>query len=158
MNNMEITPTPGTTDILLVEDNPDHAELTIHALKGGRLQNRIVHVLDGQEALDYLYHKGSYSDAETAPTPGLILLDLRLPKVDGLEVLERIKKDLRLRSIPVCMLTTSADNGDIERCFTAGANSYVSKPVQFSEFIDKVRQLSQFWFTVSLRPTPGVGA
>ncbi|MBW2649360.1 MAG: response regulator [Deltaproteobacteria bacterium] len=110
-------------DILLVEDNEDHAELTLRALKNNHLINDIHVVKDGQEALDFVYHQGKYEDTEKYPRPGLILLDIHLPKVNGLEVLETLKKDPDLKSIPIIMLTTSSRDEEIARSYAGGANS-----------------------------------
>lgn len=142
----------GETDVLLVEDNPDHAELTLKALKDGNLLNEIVWVKDGEEALDFLYHRGRYADATKAPRPGLILLDLRLPKVDGHEVLRQIKGDEDLRSIPVVMLTTSEREDEISQSYKAGANSFVSKPVRFADFVERVRSLKLYWVLTNILP------
>jgi len=139
-------------EILLVEDNPDHAELSLHAL-GMAVSNKVQVVEDGQEALDYLLHQGRFTDAEAYPRPGLILLDLRLPKLDGIEVLRRIRSEPTVNSIPICMLTTSADKVDIASCYAAGANSYVTKPVKYQEFVDKVKELGKFWFSTNILPT-----
>ena len=138
--------------VLLVEDNPDHAELTLKALKDGNILNEIAWVKDGEEALDYLYHRGGYADATKAPRPGLILLDLRLPKVDGHEVLRQIKGDEDLRSIPVVMLTTSEREDEISKSYKAGANSFVSKPVCFADFVERVRSVKLYWVLTNLLP------
>ncbi|MDO8476669.1 MAG: response regulator [Candidatus Rokubacteria bacterium] len=141
-------------NILLVEDNPDHAELTLKALKDGNLLNEIFWVKDGEEALDFLYRRGRYADPTTAPRPELILLDIRLPKVDGHEVLRRIKTDEALRAIPVVMLTTSEREDEICQSYQAGANSFVSKPVRFADFVEKVRSLKLYWVLTNLLPAP----
>jgi len=145
----------GELNVLLVEDNPDHAELTLKALKDGNLLNEIVWVKDGEEALDFLYHRGRYTDATKAPRPGLILLDLRLPKVDGHEVLRQIKGDEDLRSIPVVMLTTSEREDEISQSYKAGANSFVSKPVRFADFMERVRSLKLYWILTNILPASG---
>ena len=142
----------GEIDVLLVEDNPDHAELTLKALKDGNVLNEIVWVKDGEAALDFLYHRGRYADATKAPRPGLILLDLRLPKVDGHEVLRQIKGDEDLRSIPVVMLTTSEREDEISQSYKAGANSFVSKPVRFADFVERVRSLKHYWVLTNVLP------
>lgn len=142
-------------NVLLVEDDPDHAELTLKALKDGSLLNEIFWVKDGEEALNFLYHRGSYVDATKAPRPELILLDIRLPKVDGHEVLRRIKTDEALRSIPVVMMTTSEREDEISRSYNAGANSFVSKPVRFADFVEKVRNVKLYWVLTNLLPDPG---
>jgi two-component system response regulator len=142
----------GELNVLLVEDNADHAELTLKALKDGNLLNEVVWVKDGEEALDFLYHRGRYADATKAPRPGLILLDLRLPKVDGHEVLRQIKGDENLRSIPVVMLTTSEREDEISQSYKAGANSFVSKPVRFADFMERVRSLKLYWVLTNILP------
>jgi CheY-like chemotaxis protein len=126
--------------ILLVEDNPDHAELTQRAL------------LDGNEALDYVFRRGRYAEPGAAERPGLVLLDIKLPKVDGYKVLRQIKDDPDLCSIPVIMLTTSAREEEIASCYEAGANSFVTKPVQFGEFMQKLRTLKLYWVLTSQLP------
>jgi CheY-like chemotaxis protein len=138
--------------ILLVEDNPDHAELTLRALKNGHVLNEVFWVKDGAEALDFLEHRGPYADPDTAPRPGLILLDLNLPKVDGHEGLRRIKTDDTLRTIPVVMLTTSARDDEVSECYKAGANSYMCKPIRFTEFMERVRAIKLYWLFTSLPP------
>lgn len=138
-------------EILLVEDNPDHADLTIQALEDGNMANPIRWVKDGQEALDFLFREGIYPDV---PTPGLILLDINLPKMNGLEVLRKIKENDRLRVVPVIMLTTSDRDEEALRCYTYGANSFVTKPVKFDEFFDKVRSLKMYWLLTDRGPAP----
>lgn len=138
--------------ILLVEDNPDHAELTRRALASGRMINTIMWVKDGQEALDFLFRRGTYSDPAAAPRPGLILLDIRLPKVDGLKVLREIKDDPELQRIPVVMLTTSAREDEVSECYRAGANSFVTKPVQFPDFVQKIQAIKLYWMLTSHLP------
>lgn len=135
--------------ILLVEDNPDHAELTQRALVDGRLTNAVVWVKDGAEALDYLFGRGQYAGAAR---PGLILLDLKLPKIDGVKVLRQIKDDPELASIPVVMLTTSAHDEEIRACYAAGANSFVTKPMQFGEFAQKVAAIRLYWTLTNRLP------
>ncbi len=138
--------------ILLVEDNPDHVLIIKRALELNNILNEVRVVEDGQEALDYLYRRGKYTDPESAPRPGLILLDIKLPKVDGLEVLRRIKSDPSLKAIPVIMLTSSEQEADIVRSYLNGANSYIVKPVQFDEFMQKVRELKLYWILVNTLP------
>jgi two-component system response regulator len=148
---------PGkVVDILLVEDNADHAALTMRALRDGNMLNEIFWVKDGQEALDFLGHRGRYADRAHAPRPGLILLDIRLPKVDGHEVLRHIKSDPVLKSIPVVMLTTSERDDEIASCYEAGANSYVAKPVKFTDFVRTVKSVKLYWIMVSQLPDPGL--
>ncbi|MGH7829976.1 MAG: response regulator [Candidatus Binatia bacterium] len=138
--------------ILLVEDNPDHAELAIKALARAKLVNKVFWVKDGEECLHFLFHEGIYADGANAPKPGLILLDIRLPKVDGLEVLRRIKKDPNLQSIPVVMLTTSDLGDEIKEAYQLGANSYVTKPVRFTEFVEKVQAVELYWLLTNVPP------
>lgn len=140
-------------NILLVEDNPDHAELTLKALKDGNLLNTMFWVKDGEEALDFLFHRGRYTHPTSAPRPELILLDLQLPKIDGHEVLRRIKADDGLRTIPVVMLTTSDREDEVCQSYRAGANSFVSKPVRFTDFVARVKDLKLYWVLTSHLPT-----
>ena len=121
--------------IVLVEDSFDDAELTMRSLKSSNFVNEIIWLKDGEEAVNYLQGKGEYEDRDTSVKPKLILLDLKLPKLSGIEVLERIKKDENLRKIPVVVMTSSKENTDLERCYELGANSYVVKPINFSNFI-----------------------
>ena len=139
-------------NILLVEDNRDHADLTRRALKEGNLLNEIFWVKDGEEALDFLFRRGRYTDPEAAPRPGLILLDIKLPKVGGHEVLQQVKNDEELRSIPVVILTTSDDERDVKACYELGANTYIQKPVDFDGLIAAIRQLKEYWFEIALLP------
>jgi CheY-like chemotaxis protein len=138
--------------ILLVEDNPDHVLIIKRGLEANNVINQIAVAEDGQEALDYLYHQGRYAASPTAPRPGLILLDIKLPRVDGFEVLQRIKHDPALKAIPVVMLTSSEQDVDIAKSYLEGANSYISKPIQFTDFIEKVRKLELYWVLVNKLP------
>lgn len=138
--------------ILLVEDNEDHAEITMFTLEENRVANRVDWVKDGEEAVDYLFNKNKYADAHAYPTPGLILLDLKLPKLSGLEVLERVKADPKLRRIPVVMLTTSDREEEILRSYDLGVNSYVTKPVQFDELTEKLKNICSFWMATNTPP------
>ena len=138
--------------ILLVEDNPDHVMLIKTILEENNFLNEIYVVTDGQEALDYMYHRGKYADESKAPRPGLILLDLKLPKVDGFEVLSQLKSDPELKSIPIIILTTSSQDEEIVRGYALGANSYVAKPVKFSEFAEKIKNLQLYWVLVNTLP------
>ena len=131
--------------ILLVEDDPAHAEIVRRNLGDFRLANRIVHVADGQAALDYLFHQADYADPKTSPRPNLILLDLRLPKVDGLEVLRRIKDDEELKLLPTVVLTTSGAESDIVNAYTHGAGSYLVKPVDFEKFTKLMEAFGFYW-------------
>jgi two-component system response regulator len=139
----------GDLSILLVEDNQDHAELTLKALQNG---NQVFWVKDGQEALDFLERKNRWADANAAPRPGLILLDINLPKVGGHEVLRRIKADESLRSIPVVMLTTSDRDEEVAATYRAGVNSFVTKPVRFSDFIDRIKNVKGYWVLTNRLP------
>ncbi|MGB3941313.1 MAG: response regulator [Candidatus Manganitrophaceae bacterium] len=140
-------------EILLVEDNPDHAELTRRSLENGNMINKVVWVKDGQEALDYLFQKGAYVNAAR---PGLILLDINLPKVSGVEVLKRVKEDEALRVIPLIMLTTSDRDEEAVKCYRLGANSFITKPVRFKEFSEKIQSLKLYWLLVNRPTTPNV--
>jgi CheY-like chemotaxis protein len=131
--------------ILLVEDDPAHAEIVRRNLADFRVANRIIHVEDGQAALDYLFLQGAYSDPQTHPRPDLILLDLRLPKVDGLEVLRRIKEDAELKRIPTVVLTTSAAETDMVQAYENGAGSYLVKPVDFDKFTKLMKAFGFYW-------------
>ena len=143
-------------DILLVEDNADHAALTMRALRDGNMLNEIFWMKDGQEAVDFLDRAGRYAVPAQPPRPGLILLDIRLPKLDGHEVLRHIKSDPVLRSIPVVMLTTSERDDEINACYEAGVNSYVSKPVKFADFVQTIKSLKLYWIMVNHSPDPTV--
>lgn len=138
--------------ILLVEDSPEDYEVTVRAFKKASLANPVYRCQDGEEALDFLYQRGAYTDPGRAPRPGLILLDLNLPGTDGRQVLAQIKGEPRLRSIPVVVLTTSADERDIESCYRAGANSYMQKPVSLESFLRAIQLLKNYWFEIILLP------
>jgi len=139
-------------EILLVEDDPDDIELTKKALKSGKIINNLHVVRDGQEALDYLYRQGAYSVEGLARRPGLILLDIKLPKVDGLEVLKIIKSDPHLLRIPVVMLTTSRQEQDILTSYNNHANSYIEKPVEFDVFVKTIRNVGLYWILTNTAP------
>lgn len=139
-------------NILLVEDNQDHAELTLKALENGALSNCVFWVKDGQEALDFLQRRGRWTDATASPRPGLILLDINLPKVSGHEVLKRIKADGALRSIPVVMLTTSDRDDEVVSSYRSGANSFVIKPVRFSDFVERIKNVKRYWVITNRLP------
>jgi CheY-like chemotaxis protein len=138
--------------ILIVEDNPDDEELTIRALKKNNIGNRLVVVRDGVEALDFLFCTGTYSSRDPNDLPQTILLDLKLPKVDGLEVLKRIRADERTSLLPVVILTSSNEERDLLQSYKNGANSYVRKPVDFTEFLDAARQLGLYWLVLNETP------
>lgn len=135
---------PNEIEILLVEDNPDDAELAIRALKK-HYQNKVTWVKDGADALDFVFARGAYSGRDIACTPKLILLDLRLPKVDGLEVLKIIKADERTKLIPVVVMTVSDEDSDIAQSYKLGVNSYFVKPMDFDVFMKVIGDLSSFW-------------
>jgi CheY-like chemotaxis protein len=138
--------------VMLVEDNADHAELVIRTLEEHRIANRVRHFLDGQSALDYLFHRGEYSDPAANARPHVILLDLRLPRVDGIDVLKAIKEDDRLKSIPVVVLTTSEAEKDVAKAYYNHANSYLVKPVGFEEFKRLMDDLGFYWLSWNTNP------
>jgi two-component system response regulator len=138
--------------ILLVEDNPDDELLTVRALKKSNIKNEVVVARDGAEALDFLFGTGAYADRDTCTSPQVILLDLKLPKVDGLEVLRGIRADERTQLLPVVILTSSREERDLIEGYKLGANSYVRKPVDFSQFAEAVRQLGLYWFVLNEMP------
>lgn len=142
----------AAVEILLVEDDPDHAELIIRGLEGNLVANQVRHVSDGEAALDYLFRRGEYADAEKSSRPHLILLDLRLPRIDGLEVLREIKADDELRRIPVVVLTTSEADPDIARAYDNQANSYLVKPAEFDGFRRMMRDLGFYWLVWNQHP------
>jgi CheY-like chemotaxis protein len=138
--------------ILLVEDDPAHAEIVRRNFEGGRIANRLEHVADGQAALDYLYRRNNFSDPAVSPRPGIILLDLRLPRVDGLEVLKTVKADPNLSRIPVVILTTSAAEADVAKAYDSHANSYLVKPVEFDHFAELMDTLGYYWLAWNQHP------
>ncbi len=138
--------------ILLVEDNPDDELLTLRALRTGQVANDIVVTRDGAEALDFLFATGPYAEREKPGLPELILLDLKLPKLDGLEVLQRIRQDVRTRHLPVVVLTSSDEENDILESYSRGANSYIRKPVDFAQFTEAVKQLKLYWLVLNVPP------
>lgn len=139
-------------EILLVEDNPTDAELCIRALKNSNLANNLVWVKDGAEALEFIFATGAYADRKVSSPPKVILLDLRLPKVDGMEVLRRVKSDERTSTIPVVVLTSSQEDRDVAESYQLGVNSYISKPVEFDAFAKTVSDLGFYWLLVNRPP------
>jgi len=140
------------TTILLVEDNPRDEELTLRALRKNRIGNEIVVARDGQEALDYLFARGEYAARDASRLPALVLLDLKLPKIDGIDVLKQIRADARARVMPVVILTSSTEDEDRLAGYLSGANSYVRKPVSFAEFTEAIRQLGLYWLVLNEPP------
>jgi two-component system response regulator len=138
--------------ILLVEDNPDDVELTLDAFRKNSILNEVVVARDGAEALDYLYGTGSYAAQGPAPLPAVVILDLNLPKVPGLEVLRRIRSTERTRLLPTVVLTTSVEDRDVIESYNLGANSYVQKPVAFEDFVVAAGRLGLFWLLLNVRP------
>ncbi len=143
---------PDNISVLLVEDNDDDAELTLRVFRQYHFANHIHVVRDGAEALDCLFGTGSYAERSPCGQTKLILLDLKLPKVDGLEVLRRCKSDDRTKSIPVVMLTSSREEQDMIKSYELGVNSYIVKPVDFHQFVDAVKQLNLYWMILNQRP------
>jgi len=145
MENLEV-------EILLVEDNMNDAELTIRALKKKKVANNIIHLKDGAEALDFLFCEGQFTGRNPNNKPKTILLDLKMPKVDGLEVLRRVKADATLRTIPIVVLTSSKEDPDIKACYELGVNSYIVKPVGFENFTQAVGELGLYWLLLNQPP------
>lgn len=142
----------NAVEILLVEDNPDDLKLALRALQKAALSNRIQVARDGEEALEWIFCEGAYAGRKIEDTPKVILLDLKLPKVDGLEVLQRIKGDPRTRAIPVVVLTSSKEQNDIIRSYNYGVNSYIVKPVNFDSFAKAVQELGMYWLLLNQPP------
>ncbi len=144
--------------LLCAEDDADYRLLTSRALKASRLANDLRFVEDGEELMDYLHRRGRFAEPGAAPRPGLILLDLNLPKKDGREALEEIKRDPDLRRIPVVILTTSNAEEDVLRTYNLGASSYIRKPVTFDKFVESIRELGNYWFRLVTLPRTGADA
>ena len=138
--------------ILLVEDNPDDEALTLRALKQNNIVNEVIVARDGVEALDYLFRRGVHANRDNNQHPAVILLDLKLPKIDGLEVLRQLRSDERLKLLPVVILTSSKEEQDIVNGYHLGANSYIRKPVDFNKFVEAVRQLGIYWLMLNEAP------
>lgn len=141
-------------NILLVEDNPADAKIALRAFAKSKLRNEIYVVNDGQEALDFIYHEGKYIDKEKFSTPDLILLDIKIPKLDGFQVLERLKQDLQYNFIPVIMLTSSKNEADIAKSYRGGAASYIPKPINYEEFVNVVDGFNYYWRVINKLPHP----
>ena len=142
----------NSVEILLVEDNPSDAELTIRELKKNQLANNLVHVRNGQEALDFLFGITESGTPGTSPMPKVILLDIQMPKLNGIEVLQRLKENPRTKNIPVVILTSSKEHPDVQRCYDLGANSYIVKPVDFDGFMKSIRELGFYWLLLNNPP------
>jgi two-component system response regulator len=139
-------------DILLVEDNPDDVELTLRAFRRSNVANQIIVARDGVEALDYLFATGAYAHRDANALPQVVLLDLKLPRIDGLQVLERLRAHPKTHLLPVVILTSSTEQRDLASGYRLGANSYVRKPVDFQEFVEAVKQLGLYWLLLNQRP------
>ncbi len=146
--------TDNAVEILLVEDNPNDVELTLHAFKKHNITNRVHVAGDGAEALEFLFCTGAYAGRHINNAPKVVLLDLKLPKVDGIEVLKRLKSDPRTRQIPVVMLTSSHEERDIIESYKLGVNSYIVKPVDFEQFMESVRRVGLYWLLLNQPATP----
>jgi two-component system, response regulator len=143
-------------DILLVEDNQDDVDLALHALKKGKLANNVYVAGDGEEALDFLFCRGTFANRSFDHPPKLVLLDLKLPKVDGMEVLKQVKRDPRTKTIPVVIMTSSKEERDLVAGYNLGANSYIQKPVDFDQFRDTVKSVGLYWLVIN-QPVPVSG-
>jgi two-component system response regulator len=136
-------------DIILVEDNPNDAELMIHSLKKNHLANKLIVLEDGEQALNYIFCRGQYAERDSDELPKVIFLDLKLPKVNGLEVLEQVKSNYKTKKIPIVIVTSSKEDPDIEAAYRLGANSYVVKPVSFEQFKETINQLGLYWLVIN---------
>ena len=143
--------------ILLVEDNADDVDLTMYALRKNNIQNELVVMRDGVEALEYLFGVDCYGKGATVEIPGLILLDLKLPRVNGLQVLERLRGDERTSLVPVVVMTSSGEALDVRKTYQLGANSYIRKPVDFEEFVDSIKKVLHYWLDLNVMPEPEKG-
>jgi len=148
----------NAVELLLVEDNPTAAELTLRALRGRGLRNHFEVARDGQEALDFLFAEGEFADRDLQDGPKVVLLDLRLPKVDGIDVLRRVKADERTKTIPIVVLTSSRQEPDIKTCYDLGANSYIVKPVDFEKLAVAVSEVGLYWLLFNKPPVAEAGS
>jgi two-component system, response regulator len=139
----------NTSEILLVEDNPSDATLTIIALKDAKVGDTIRHLKDGNEALEYIFATGAYAKRKIKNTPGMILLDLKMPRVDGKEVLQKLKVDDRTKNIPIIVFTSSQEDRDVNDCYHLGVNSYVVKPVEFNKFEEVIKEIGKYWLLIN---------
>lgn len=139
-------------DIVFVDDNMDDATLTLHALRKGGLTNTIIHLKDGAEALSYIYAEGIYASRNKSQHPKVILLDLKMPKVSGIEVLEKLKSDPEFKTIPIVILTSSKEDPDVKKCYELGVNSYIVKPVESENFFTAIKELGFFWMILNHPP------
>jgi two-component system, response regulator len=139
-------------DILLIEDNPNDAELTVRVLKKNNIANAIHVIPDGAEALEFFFAEGKYSGRDMNNSPKIVILDLKLPKVDGIEILKRVKSDDRTKTIPIVVLTSSKEESDVIKSYKLGANSYIVKPVDFQKFADSIRDLGYYWLLLNEPP------
>lgn len=144
----------NSVEVLLVEDNLNDAELTIRELRKHHMANNLFHVKDGEEALDFIFGEGKYADSrDLLYRPKVVLLDIQMPKVNGIEVLQKVKSDPRTRATPVVILTSSKEDPDIQKCYDLGANSYIVKPVNFESFAEAIRNLGFYWLLLNQQPT-----
>jgi len=143
------------SEILLVEDSPGDARLTTFALKNAQVTNPVVHLKDGDEALEYIFTTGAYAKRNTENTPLIILLDLKMPKVNGIEVLKKIKSDESTKIIPVIIFTSSKDENDAKKCYRLGANSFVVKPLEYNKFEEIIKEISSYWLLINYVPPKG---
>ncbi len=139
-------------DIILVEDNPNDAELMVYSLKKNHLANKLIVLEDGEQALNYIFCRGQYSERDSDELPKVIFLDLKLPKVNGLEVLDQVKSNYKTKKIPIVIVTSSKEDPDIEAAYRLGANSYVVKPVGFEQFKETINQLGLYWLVINEKP------
>lgn len=139
----------NAVEIVLIEDNPNDAELTIRGLRKNKITNSILHISDGAEALDFFFAKGKYEGRNTSLVPRIVILDLKLPKVNGIEILQKVKSDERTKSIPIVVLTSSKEERDVVESYKYGANSYIVKPVDFNKFIEAIKNLGLYWLLLN---------